>query len=60
MTFSRQEKFKCVERELAIRRKVYAQRVRKGQMKEATADREIALMQAIMEDYGEDRQLGTA
>jgi hypothetical protein len=45
------DKLKCVERELAMRRNVYRNRVRKGLMREEDADREIALMEAIVIDY---------
>lgn len=45
------EKLACVERELKMRRKVYPRRVEIGWMKEKEADREIEIMQAIVEDY---------
>jgi hypothetical protein len=45
------DKLKCVQRELALRRNVYAQRVARGNMTLANARREIALMQAIEKDY---------
>jgi hypothetical protein len=38
----------CAERELAFRRRVYARRVMLGKMKQEAADRETALMEAIL------------
>jgi hypothetical protein len=40
----------CAEREVKFRRRVYARRVQLNKMKQADADREIALMEAIR-DY---------
>jgi hypothetical protein len=51
MTFTIEEKLKCIERELVMRRNLYPRRVRTGQMKLGTADREIGIMDAIREDY---------
>lgn len=53
MTFTDAEKRACAYRELKMRRRVYPRRVAEGRMTEAEADREIALMQAIAEDYAE-------
>lgn len=45
------EKRQAAQREVAIRRNVYAQRVQSGRMKQSVADFEIAVMDAIVEDY---------
>jgi hypothetical protein len=45
------EKLRCVERELALRRRVYARQVQGGRMSPATAAIEIKVMSAIVEDY---------
>ncbi len=45
------EKLKSVERELGMRRQVYPRRVAEGKMKQEAADREIAVMEAIADDY---------
>jgi hypothetical protein len=44
-------KLKCVERELAMRQRVYPGWVLKGRMTADQARGEIAVMQAILEDY---------
>ena len=46
-----QEKYDCAVRELAMRRRVYPRWVSLGKMTQEKADREIALMQAIADDY---------
>ena len=45
------EKIACLKRELALRRNVYRQRVARGAMKQEDADRELAVMTAILSDY---------
>ncbi len=50
--FSKEEKLKEVAREIALRRNVYAKRVRVGQMSQLDADRQIAIMIDIAKDYG--------
>jgi hypothetical protein len=47
MPFTNAEKYKCAERELAMRYRVYERWVDAGKMKRATADREYALMEDI-------------
>lgn len=49
ITFS--DKEACARRELKFRRQVYPRRVEQGKMKQADADREIEVMEAIVEDY---------
>lgn len=51
MSFTAQEKLECAERELKYRRSVYARRVELGHMSAELADRQIALMEAIADDY---------
>jgi len=45
------DKFHCAERELALRLRVYRQRIAHGHMREEEARREIALMEEIAADY---------
>ena len=49
--FSPTEKKKCAERELGMRIKVYPRFVELGKMTQKKADREIALITEIIEDY---------
>lgn len=49
--FTNYEKLQCVRREIEMRRRVYAGRVFRGQMTQAYADSEIALMEEIAADY---------
>jgi hypothetical protein len=51
MTYSDAEKIACLRRELAMRRNVYQKRVLEGRMRPEARDREIGLMQAILDDY---------
>lgn len=53
MIFTDAEKRACAYRELEMRRRLYPRWVADGRMTEAEADREIALMQAIAEDYAD-------
>lgn len=46
-----QEKHDCATRELAMRRRVYPGLVARGRMAQSEADREIAVMAAIVSDY---------
>jgi hypothetical protein len=48
---SSDDKIKALKREIALRKRVYPLRVRAKLMQLATADHEIAVMQAILEDY---------
>jgi len=45
------EKRACLEREIKMRRKVYPRWVENQKMTQALADREIAVMEAILADY---------
>jgi hypothetical protein len=46
-----EEKLACVKRELRMREYVYPRRVSMGSMTQETADREIAIIKAIVADY---------
>lgn len=48
-----EDKYHCARRELMMREKVYPKWVKAGRMSETTAQREIDLMEAIMNDYRE-------
>ncbi|WP_159728325.1 hypothetical protein [Methylosinus sp. Ce-a6] len=49
--FSASEKLKEVEREIAQRRRVYPRLIGAGKMSRAAADRQIAILEAIRDDY---------
>lgn len=49
--FRAEEKLACVEREVKLRRYVYPARVQSGRMTKKLADEQIALMEAIADDY---------
>lgn len=57
ITFTAAQKKEAAERELKLRIRVYPRRVDAGYMSQAEADRQIALMRAIVADY--DQQLKT-
>jgi len=48
---SLEDKIKCLEREIAYREKVYGRLVVNGTMRAEEAYRQVAIMQAILEDY---------
>jgi hypothetical protein len=48
---TREEKYACAKRELAMRRSVYPNWVSRGKMRAAEAEREIRVMEAIVADY---------
>jgi len=50
--FTREEKLKEVAREIALRRRVYPNRVLTHRLSQKAADRQIAIMLAIAKDYG--------
>ena len=50
-TFTTADKRAALQRELKMRRRVYPKWVRDGRMAAADADREIAVMEAILADY---------
>lgn len=45
------DKLACVEREIKFRTYVYPRRIDNGTMTQERADREIAIMESIREDY---------
>ena len=49
--FTAQDKLTCAVREVGWRQRVYPNRVDTGRMTQKQADREIAMMRAIAEDY---------
>ena len=49
-TITTADKLACVQRELAMRRNVYPKWVASGRMKQMAADKEIAVMEAILAD----------
>lgn len=49
--FNDRDKLSAVQREIVLRRNVYAKRIEFGSMTEAQAKREIGVMEAIAEDY---------
>lgn len=51
MKFTATDKRKAAEREVGMRRAVYPARVASRKMLQVTADREIAIMQEIADDY---------
>jgi hypothetical protein len=51
--FTAEEKLAAVEREIALRRRVYPNRVMTGRMTQYFADRQIALFEAIAADLRE-------
>ena len=54
------DKRRCLKREIAMRRSVYPGWVAKGRMTKALADREIAVMEAILADYAQPDLLAEA
>lgn len=49
--FTNADKLAAALREVGFRKRVYARQVRDGRMTQADADQQIAVMQAIAEDY---------
>jgi len=49
--FSNREKWKEAAREVSYRQFVYSKRIAEGKMEQADADRKIAKMQEIADDY---------
>jgi len=54
--FTADDKLRCLQRELALRERVYPARVATGRMKQAEADREIACIKSMIADYQGARQ----
>lgn len=51
MNITHDDKRACIEREIKMRRRLYPRWVEKGTMTQAQADKEIAVMEAILADY---------
>ena len=51
MSFTAQQKREAVDRELSYRRRVFARMVENGKMTRRTMDEQIAIFEAIREDY---------
>jgi hypothetical protein len=49
--FTAAEKLDCLKRELTMRRHVFPRRVKQSSMSQAKANREIALIEAMIDDY---------
>jgi hypothetical protein len=56
--FTRQEKLACAERELRLRKRAYPRWLANGRITPGDAQRELALMEAIAEDYREPDLFG--
>ena len=54
--YTNEEKVACLKRELTMRHRVYPGLVARGKMTDVEAQREIALMQEIMQDYAANDQ----
>lgn len=50
---SRREMWECADREVRQRRRVYPRLVASGKMSQEFADRQIAVMEAIRDHFGE-------
>lgn len=57
MAFTDTDKREAAEREAKMRRRVYPRWVTDGRLKQAEADRQIALMDEIANDYRSKEQL---
>ncbi len=51
MTYTVEQKRKAIERELRYRRRVYTRQVEAGKMLQSFMDEQIAVFEAIREDY---------
>jgi hypothetical protein len=51
MTFTDQDKLEAVDREVKFRVRVYARLIAQGKMTREKADREVAIMRSIADDY---------
>lgn len=53
---STEEKIACVQRELGKRRDVYKRLVMAGKMSKTKMDREIEIMESILDDYSTQKR----
>jgi hypothetical protein len=51
MTYTTEQKLKAIERELALRRRVYARQIMTHRISQQFADEQIAIFEAIRRDY---------
>jgi hypothetical protein len=51
MSFTAEQKLKAIQREISLRKHVYPNRILTKRMSKAKSDYEIAIMEAIAEDY---------
>jgi hypothetical protein len=58
MTFTRKQKEAAAWRESKMRRRVYPRWVEQGRMTQDSADKQIAIMEAIAADYAEPDLFG--
>lgn len=58
MPFSVQEKVTELRREVQMRKRVYGNRVKALQMSQQQADRQLGLMQEILQDYEAQERAG--
>jgi hypothetical protein len=54
--FTAKQKCEAIERELSYRRRVYPRRIEAGQMTRDLAARQIAIFEAIRDDYSKQEQ----
>ena len=52
--FSREQKREAILREITFRERVYERRVAEGKMSQKFADEQIAIFEAIAEDYEDE------
>lgn len=57
LKFTDQDKLAALQREVAMRKRVYPRWVESGRMTKAKAEREIAVMEAIAADYRKNTDL---
>ena len=50
-SFTAAEKFQCLLRESGLRKRVYPRLIEQGKLTKEKADRELAIMESIVEDY---------
>ncbi len=51
MSYSAARKLQCAQHELQMRHRVYPRRIHEGRMTQEQMNEEIAVMQAIVDDY---------
>jgi hypothetical protein len=56
MNFTAEQKRKAIERELTYRRRVYPRLIDNGKMTQKQADEQVAIFEAIRDDYARAEQ----